>query len=108
MRIDKFLKVSRILKRRSVAKDAGDGGRIKINGNLAKPSKEVKVGDEIELRMGMPSVTAQIRIRRKSIHGMMATEIPCRIRGRCIGSAPMRCPPQRMRTRMEYPTLQPS
>jgi ribosomal 50S subunit-recycling heat shock protein len=60
MRIDKFLKVSRILKRRSVAKDAGDGGRIKINGNLAKPSKEVKVGDEIELMFNSGSVKFKV------------------------------------------------
>ena len=60
MRIDKFLKVSRILKRRSVAKDAGDGGRIKINGNTAKPSKEIKIGDEIELLFNSGSVKFKV------------------------------------------------
>lgn len=50
MRIDKFLKVSRVLKRRSVAKDAADAGKIFVNGKAAKPSLLVKVGDEVELR----------------------------------------------------------
>ncbi|WP_102410802.1 S4 domain-containing protein [Beduinella massiliensis] len=52
MRLDKFLKVSRIIKRRSVAKEAGDGGRVTINGKPAKPSSEVKVGDVLEVRFG--------------------------------------------------------
>ena len=49
MRIDKFLKVSRIIKRRTVSKDACDKDRILINGKPAKPSKEVKVGDIVEV-----------------------------------------------------------
>ena len=49
MRIDKFLKVSRVIKRRSVAADACDGGRIEINGKVAKPSKDVKIGDVVEI-----------------------------------------------------------
>lgn len=49
MRIDKFLKVSRVLKRRSVAKDAAEGGKIKVNGKSVKPSYQVKVGDIVEL-----------------------------------------------------------
>lgn len=52
MRLDKFLKVSRIIKRRTVAKDASDGGRVQINGKPAKPSAEVKVGDVLEIRFG--------------------------------------------------------
>lgn len=52
MRLDKFLKVSRIIKRRTVAKDASDGGRVTINGKPAKPSAEVKVGDLLEIRFG--------------------------------------------------------
>ena len=47
MRIDKFLKVSRVIKRRSVAADACDGGRIEINGKVVKPSKDVKIGDVV-------------------------------------------------------------
>ena len=52
MRLDKYLKVSRIIKRRSVAKEAGDGGRVSINGKPAKPAAEVKVGDVLEIRFG--------------------------------------------------------
>ena len=49
MRIDKFLKVSRILKRRALAVDAANGGRVKINGRSVKPSHEIKIGDIIEI-----------------------------------------------------------
>lgn len=49
MRIDKFLKVSRILKRRTVAREACDGGKVIINGKEAKPSKEIKAGDLVEI-----------------------------------------------------------
>lgn len=52
MRLDKFLKISRIIKRRSVAKEVADKGRIQINGKLAKSSSLVKVGDEITIQFG--------------------------------------------------------
>ncbi|MDR2514910.1 MAG: RNA-binding S4 domain-containing protein [Christensenellaceae bacterium] len=52
MRLDKFLKVSRIIKRRSVANEVSDAGRVTINGKVAKPSAEVKPGDVLELRFG--------------------------------------------------------
>ena len=52
MRIDKFLKVSRVIKRRTVAADACDGGRIEINGKVVKPSKDVKVGDIVTVSFG--------------------------------------------------------
>ena len=52
MRLDKFLKVSRIIKRRSVANEAADGGRISVNGKVVKPSYEVKVGDIVEIKFG--------------------------------------------------------
>ena len=52
MRLDKYLKVSRIIKRRTVAKEAGDGGRVSINGKPAKPASEVKAGDVLEIRFG--------------------------------------------------------
>lgn len=60
MRIDKFLKVSRILKRRSLAADAAHGGRVKIGGKTVKPSHEVKIGDEVEI--GFNSGTVKFRI----------------------------------------------
>lgn len=49
MRIDKFLKVSRILKRRTVAQEAADAGKISVNGKVVKPSYRLKVGDVVEL-----------------------------------------------------------
>ena len=52
MRLDKYLKVSRIIKRRTVAKEASEGGRVTLNGKVAKPSPEVKVGDVMEIRFG--------------------------------------------------------
>ena len=52
MRIDKYLKVSRIIKRRTLANEACDAGRISVNGNVVKASYDVKVGDIIELRFG--------------------------------------------------------
>ena len=52
MRIDKFLKVSRILKRRSVANEACSGGRVSVNGKSVKPSYSLRVGDEVEIAFG--------------------------------------------------------
>ena len=52
MRLDKFLKVSRVIKRRTVANEAADSGRISINGKVVKPSYEVKVGDIVEIEFG--------------------------------------------------------
>ncbi len=52
MRLDKYLKVSRIIKRRTVANEACDGGRVSVNGKVAKPGAEVKEGDIIEIRFG--------------------------------------------------------
>ncbi len=52
MRLDKFLKVSRIIKRRTVANDACSGGRVSLNGRTAKPGAEVKAGDTLEIRFG--------------------------------------------------------
>ncbi|MBQ6960773.1 MAG: RNA-binding S4 domain-containing protein [Clostridia bacterium] len=52
MRLDKYLKVSRIIKRRTVAKEACDGGRVTINGKVAKAGAEIKEGDVMEIRFG--------------------------------------------------------
>ena len=49
MRLDKFLKVSRIIKRRTVANEVSDNGRVYVNGNSAKPAKQLKVGDIISI-----------------------------------------------------------
>lgn len=52
MRLDKFLKVTKIIKRRTVANEAADNGRISVNDKIAKPSYEVKVGDIITIKFG--------------------------------------------------------
>ena len=52
MRLDKFLKVSKVIKRRTIANDAADSRRISINGKIVKPSYNVKVGDVIEIKFG--------------------------------------------------------
>lgn len=52
MRLDKFLKVSRVIKRRTVANEAADNGRVAVNGKVVKPSYEVKIGDIVEIKFG--------------------------------------------------------
>ena len=60
MRLDKYLKVSRIIKRRTVANEVCDLGRVQINGKIAKPSSEVKEGDQLDLLMGGKHVLVEI------------------------------------------------
>lgn len=60
MRLDKYLKVSRIIKRRTVAGEACDGGRVLINGREGKPGAQVKVGDRLEVRFGAKSTVYEI------------------------------------------------
>ena len=60
MRLDKFLKVSRIIKRRTVAKDASDSGIVLVNGKEAKAATRLKVGDIIELTLGTRVVKVQV------------------------------------------------
>ena len=60
MRIDKFLKVSRLVKRRTVAKEMADQGRIKVNGRVVKSSYDVKLGDVIEVGYGTRVVKAKV------------------------------------------------
>ena len=75
MRLDKYLKVSRIIKRRTVAKEASEGGRVTINGKTAKPSSEVKEGDVLEIRFGDKlarfRILAVVETVRKSDAGAM-------------------------------------
>lgn len=52
MRLDKFLKVARVIKRRTVANEVADKGRVLVNGKVVKPSYEVKVGDMVEITFG--------------------------------------------------------
>lgn len=60
MRLDKFLKVSRIIKRRTIANEACDAGRVSINDKIAKASSDVKEGDIIEVRFGNKSIKIEV------------------------------------------------
>lgn len=60
MRLDKFLKVSRLIKRRTVANEVSDSGRVYVNGNLAKPSKQIKEGDEIKIEYANRIVSVKV------------------------------------------------
>ena len=66
MRLDKYLKVSRPIKRRTVANEACSGGRVKVNGNTAKPSVDVKEGDILEITFG--DKTLKVKILNVSEH----------------------------------------
>ena len=67
MRLDKFLKVSRLIKRRTLAKEVADQGRITINGKVAKASSTVKAGDELAIRFGQKIVTAHVDELRDTV-----------------------------------------
>ncbi len=60
MRLDKYLKVSRIIKRRTVANEACDAGRVMVNGKVARASYDVKVGDLLTISMGQRPITAKV------------------------------------------------
>ncbi|MGI6204479.1 MAG: RNA-binding S4 domain-containing protein [Anaerovoracaceae bacterium] len=60
MRVDKFLKNSRLIKRRTVAKEACDGGRVSVNGRQAKAGTDVSVGDIITIRFGQKEISARV------------------------------------------------
>ena len=60
MRLDKYLKVSRLIKRRTIANEACDNGRISVNGRVVKASYDVKVGDRIEITMGTRTVAVEV------------------------------------------------
>ena len=68
MRLDKYLKVTRLIKRRSVANDACDAGRVSINGKPAKAGTEVKVGDKITIGFGNKDVSVEVLDIQETIH----------------------------------------
>ena len=75
MRLDKYLKVSRLIKRRTVANEACDNGRISVNGRVVKASYDVKVGDRIEISMGTRTVAVEVlevsdNVRKDDAAGM--------------------------------------
>ena len=71
MRLDKFLKISRVIKRRTVANEAADSGRVMVNGKVVKPSYEVKVGDIVEIKFGDKTSKFEIiKIPEKQVKDM--------------------------------------
>ena len=60
MRLDKYLKVSRLIKRRTVANEACDAGRVEVNGRIARASYEVKEGDRVTLRFGGRALSVEV------------------------------------------------
>ena len=60
MRLDKYLKVSRLIKRRTVENEACDNGRVSVNGKVAKASQEIKAGDKIEITLGASTVAVEV------------------------------------------------
>ena len=75
MRLDKYLKVSRLVKRRTVANEACDAGRVLLNGKIARASAPVKVGDVIEFAFGNRSVRAEVLSIQETIRKEEAQEM---------------------------------
>jgi ribosomal 50S subunit-recycling heat shock protein len=75
VRLDKFLKVSRIIKRRTLAKEVCDGDRVQINGRRAKAGTEVKVGDTILIDFGRRQLTVQVVEVRENVRAAEAREL---------------------------------
>ncbi len=75
LRLDKFLKVSRLIKRRTLAKEVAGQGRIKINGNNAKASSIVSVGDELVIQFGQKVVTLEVTSLREAVNKDEATTL---------------------------------
>ncbi|WP_050613578.1 RNA-binding S4 domain-containing protein [Bacillus testis] len=75
MRLDKFLKVSRLIKRRTLAKEVADKGRISINGLPAKASSNVKVGDELFIQFGQKLVTVRIEKLQETVRKEEAADM---------------------------------
>ncbi|MBO5089972.1 MAG: RNA-binding S4 domain-containing protein [Clostridia bacterium] len=68
MRLDKYLKVSRIIKRRTIANEACDAGRVNVNGKVARASYDVKVGDVVEISFGTRVVKVEVLSLNETIH----------------------------------------
>lgn len=75
MRLDKYLKVSRLIKRRTVANDACDAGRVSINGKVAKASVDVKTGDVIEIEFGNRTVKVRVTEVKETVKKEEAAEM---------------------------------
>ncbi len=68
MRLDKYLKVSRIIKRRTIANEACDAGRVLVNGKVARASYDVKINDEIDISFGTRNVKVKVLSLLETIH----------------------------------------
>ncbi|MFC4620372.1 RNA-binding S4 domain-containing protein [Camelliibacillus cellulosilyticus] len=66
MRLDKFLKVSRLIKRRTVAKELADKGRVVINGRAAKAASDIQIGDVLEIHFGQKTLTVKVKDLQES------------------------------------------
>ncbi len=75
MRLDKYLKVSRIIKRRTVANEACGQGRVLLNGRVARASSDVKPGDTIEVRFGTRLLTVEVVTVQETVHKEEASEM---------------------------------
>lgn len=75
MRLDKYLKVSRLIKRRTVANEACDAGRVLVNGKVAKASVNIKAGDVIEINFGNKAVKVEVTDVQETIHKEEAKEL---------------------------------
>ena len=75
MRLDKYLKVSRLIKRRTVANEACDPGRVIVNGKPARASYEVKVGDEVTVQLGNRDITVEIVSVQETVAKADATNL---------------------------------
>lgn len=75
MRLDKYLKVSRLIKRRTVANEACDAGRVLVNDRPQRASYDVKVGDVIEIRFGEKSVRAEVLTVQETVHKEKAGDL---------------------------------
>lgn len=75
MRLDKFLKVSRILKRRTVAQEACDGGKVDVNGRAAKPSCQLKVGDLVCVHFATANLTFRVKMLKETVKKDEAAEM---------------------------------
>jgi ribosomal 50S subunit-recycling heat shock protein len=75
MRLDKFLKISRLIKRRTLAKEVADQGRISINGVQAKASSNVKIGDELSVRFGQKIMRVKVEMLKETTKKDEANEL---------------------------------
>jgi uncharacterized protein BH0073 len=75
MRLDKYLKVSRLIKRRTVAKDVCSGGKVEINGKVAKAGSEVKVGDKLSIHFGDKVLEVTIKDVKENVRASEASSL---------------------------------